>query len=285
MKKLIIGVDGGGYEGKVAGPHGALSFRTNLAPWRELKVLDRKHGDDDMIFDVDGEKGLAGTIALNESRISIKNRYGISKAHNQAKIRVLLGIFRYLEKFNINSADSICVITGQPVDGHTEDDKNTIKNNLVGPHTVTVNKKTREFYISEVGVAPEGTGGFWGSNQEKETCRIFDFGSGNVNLVSIKNFIHINSTSKTLNYGTEVLPPDEVMHSAIDEAIGLGWTKDDEVLVCGGSASRMLETIREEFPKAELLIPTLVLDKGSAQILEPKFANAVGFYIIGKGKF
>ncbi len=285
MKKLILGVDAGSYEGKVAGPYGAISFKTNIAPLFDLKVTET-HGDDDMVYEIDGKKGLAGTIAKNESRLGTSNMYGTTKAHPDTKIRVLLAIFRYIDKYKLNS-DSVSIITGQPLEGHGPDEKQYIKDMLIDKHRVVVNDKEMIINIKEVGVAPEGTGGFWGSNQEYGTCRLLDFGSGTVNAVSFSEFRHINSTSATFNYGTETkgMSLEQVAYGAIRETTALGWGKNDVVLVCGGSTPKIIAHVLQHYENAQILIPSLVLEKGVAQMLEPKFANAVGFYNIGKGTF
>jgi plasmid segregation protein ParM len=238
------------------------------------------------VYTIDEKKGLAGTIALNESRFGNSSMLGKSKAHEDTKIRVLLAVFRYIDKFKLN-VDSVSLVTGQPVEGHDDDKKDAIKHMLKGTHHVIVNNKEMTIIIKEVGVAPEGTGAFWGSDQSNETCNILDCGSGTVNAVSIKEFRHINSTSATFNYGTESkgMTIDLVAHGAIRESTALGWEKDSVVLVCGGSAHKIITPILKHYENAQILIPTLVLEKGNAQMLEPKFANAVGFYNIARGTF
>jgi plasmid segregation protein ParM len=284
MKNLILGMDAGNFEVKIAGPQGAISFKSNVAHMVELKVSET-HGDDDMIYEIDGVKGLAGTIALRESRFG-SSMLGKSKAHEDTKIRVLLGIFRYIEKFKLN-VDTVSLVTGQPVDGHDDEKKDAIKKMLKGTHHVVVNNKEMTIIVKEVAVAPEGTGGFWGSNQEHANCFILDCGSGTVNAVCIKEFLHINSMSGTFNFGTESkgMTLEQVAYGAIRESTALGWEKESVVLVCGGSAGKIITPILKHYENAQILIPTLVLEKGMAQMLEPKFANAVGFYNIARGTF
>lgn len=286
MKKLILGVDGGSFEGKVVGPHGAISFKSNVAPMPTIKVSEI-HGDDDMVFEIDGKKGLAGTIAKNESRFGSSNMYGTTKAHDDTKKRVLLGIFRYLNKYKIDDVDNISIVTGQPIEGHDNEAKQIIKDMLIDDHKVVVNGKERILRIKEVGVAPEGTGGFWGSSQEHATCNLLDFGSGTVNAVHFSEFRHINVRSDTFNYGTETknMTLEDVAYGAIRESTELGWKKDSIVLVCGGSAGKIITHISQHYENAQILIPTLVMEKGNAQMLEPKFANAVGFFNIARGTF
>lgn len=283
MKKLILGVDAGNYEGKVAGPFGSYSFKTNISYLTELKVVE-VHGDDDMVFEIDGRKGLAGTIALYENPYGSSGMYGTSKAHDDTKVRVLLAIYRYMKKYDIK-ADSVSIVTGQPIAGHDDVEKRRIIDMLEGEHPIKVNGENVTIKIGEVGVAPEGTGAFWSSNQEHATCKVLDIGSGTVNAVSFKDFRHINFNSNTFNYGTETRKQDVVIRGAIMDTTALGWGKEDVVLVCGGSAGLVTEEIKKHYQNAEVLTPTLVLDKGSSQVLEPKFANAVGFYTLAQNEF
>lgn len=285
MKKLILGIDGGNFEGKVAGPFGAISFKSNIAPYQDLKISET-HGDDDMIYEIDGKKGLAGTIAKNESRLGNTSMFGTSKAHRDTKIRILLAIFRYLKKFKLEP-ETISIVVGQPIDGHDDNEKKIIRDMLEGSHPIVVNDEAMTINIGEVGVAPEGTGAYWSGNQEHPTCFLLDFGSGTINCVSFLELKHINATSKTINYGTETpnLSLEVIADGAIRETTALGWNKNAPVLVCGGSAGVITQLVQEHYTKAEVLIPTLVLDTGKKQILEPKFANAVGFYTIAKGSF
>lgn len=285
MKKLILGIDGGGYEVKVAGPFGAISFKSNLAPYFKPKV-DEEHGDDDMVFEIDNRKGFAGTIAKNDNRLGGKNRLGITKAHQDAKIRILLGIYRYLKTYDLEPS-TISIVVGQPYDGHNEADKQAIKDMLKGPHPIIVNDEAITIRIGEIGVAPEGTAAFWSGNQAYPNGKVMDFGSGTINLISFFELKVLASGSKTLDYGAET--PDysheQITDAAINETISKGWQKDSNVLVCGGIAGKITKIVQQEYPKAEVLIPTLVLDDGNKQILEPKFANAVGNYNIAKGSF
>ena len=87
----MLGVDAGNHKGKVVGPFGVDSFKTNICDWFERNV-EEKFGVDDMEFEIGNRKGFAGSIAEHEDDYGNGTRYGDSKAHEDTKIRVLLAI-------------------------------------------------------------------------------------------------------------------------------------------------------------------------------------------------
>jgi plasmid segregation protein ParM len=239
-----------------------------------------------MEFEIDGRKGFAGTIALYEDEYGNGATYGDTKAHEDTKIRVLLAINRYLDRYcsNVGKAS---IVVGQPIKKHKETEKNKIKDMLLGPHTVKVNNKTRSFHIDNVGVAPEGSAAFWSLPQDG-LIRIIDVGSGTVNAATIIDNRHINTSSDTFNFGAETINNrndySNMARGIIRNTTKLKWNKSDKVLICGGIAEGIAPYIIEHYPNAEILKPTFVNGR-EVKILSPVFANAVGFYAIAKGAF
>lgn len=86
-----------------------------------------------MEFIIDGRKGYAGSIALYEDEFGSASIYGETKAHNDTKIRVLLAIHRYLERYHLN-VSRFSIVVGQPIKGHKESEKTLIKKMLLGLH-------------------------------------------------------------------------------------------------------------------------------------------------------
>lgn len=269
MNKLILGIDAGNYEGKTAGQYGIDVWKTNISALTERKVIE-VYGEDDMEFEVNGRKGLAGTIAKYETRRKSKGMYGATKAHWQTEVRVLLSVYRYAMKYGVK-ASRVSLVTGQPYAGHTEAEKGVLKALLQRTHEVSVNGDRMTITIEEVGIAPEGVGAFF--SQPVKTCKVLDIGSGTVNAISFEDYRVTNFNSDTFNYGTEVVAHSEVVDSAIQDTVALGWTTQDIVYVCGGSASELLPSIKRHYVNAALLTSA------------PKFANAIGFYNIAKGSF
>lgn len=285
MSKLILGVDAGNHRGKIAGIHGVDSFKTNICSWFERDVKE-VFGNDDMEFIINGRKGYAGTIAQYEDEFGDGTTYGETKAHEDTKVRILLGIHRYIEKFKID-ADCIFLVTGQPIKKHKEDEKAKIIQMLKGHHNFVVNQKRVAFEIEGVGVAPEGSGAFW-SNPNMGTIRIIDIGSGTVNLATIIDKKHIHKSSDTMNTGIETLRNKndyESLAAAIFRmATKLKWQKEETVQVCGGIAENILPHIQKHFPFAVTLQPKLRREVETLNV-PPIYANAIGFYNIARGVF
>lgn len=275
-------MDAGNYEGKVVGPYGAISFKTNVTEITELKEV-QKYGEDDMTFKIDGKLGFAGTIAKYETPFGSSTIRGETKVHWFTKVRVLLSVYRYMKHFKID-AEKVAIVIGQPFKTHTDSEKTKLKAMLEGSHPIEVNGEALTIDIVQVGVAPEGVGAYW-SSQKYDTCRLADVGSGTINLISVTDYFVINRGSDTFNFGTETLELlEQVATGVIQNSTNLQWDQNDRVLVCGGSAGVITEILKEHYPNAEILMPKLITEEVE-QVLEPKYANAVGFYTLALGNF
>lgn len=282
--KLVLGVDAGNYKAKVAGPYGIDSYRTAICEWFERDIVE-SFADDDMEFEIDSRKGFSGTIAAYEDIYGASSMYGDSKAHEDTKIRVLLAIQRYINKYCPGITD-VSIVTGQPIVSHKDFEKEQIKELLLGQHEFIVNKKRQYFTIHEVGVAGEGSGAFW-SNPESGTIRILDIGSGTVNAATIIDKRYINNASTTFNFGMETVNKDSldaVSRGIIRATTKLKWGQKDKVLICGGIANTIIPYIAVHYPNVRVLQP-LLRESGHVSVAEPVFANAIGFYELARGTF
>jgi len=282
---LILGIDAGNHRVKIAGLHGVDSFKSNICGWFERDIKEQ-FGNDDMEFQVGNRKGFAGTIAQFEDEFGDGTTYGDSKAHEDTKIRILLGIYRYMLKFNLQ-IDHISIITGQPIKQHKESEKNKISEMLIDTHEFTVNNSKVKFTIDKVGISPEGSGAFW-SNPVNDAIRIIDVGSGTVNMATISDRRHIHKSSGTMNTGIETLRNkndyEAISRAIFQQATKLKWNKNDTVYVCGGVTLLLLPFIQNYFVNVIALQPKLKREYDTL-VLEPTYANAVGFYNIAKGVF
>jgi plasmid segregation protein ParM len=269
---MIVGVDGGNNEVKVAGPLGLDKFCAAIGEYQE-RNLENNHGDG-MVWEYNGRKGFAGTLALIESDFG-GSIMGDSKAHDDAKIRVLLALHRY------SNSTTYEIVVGQPISKHTPEEKAAIKKMLTGTHTLTVNGVTKTFTITKCEVAAEGGAAFL-SNPVHGLHRIIDVGSATVNCATLLNLRYVNRDSKTLPFGFNTIRNKDLNELArgIYSRMSKRWKKDDSVFLVGGIAEMLLEPIREYFPNAQLLRPVLRNEYHS-----PIYANAIGFYNIGRALY
>ncbi|WP_338657322.1 hypothetical protein V6B14_22405 (plasmid) [Sporosarcina psychrophila] len=279
MGRLVLGVDAGNFMGKVAGPYGVDSYRTAICDWfaRDIKET---FAADDMEFEFEDRKGYSGTIAAYEDVIGGGAMYGSSKAHEDGKVRVLLGLYRYINRY-CPGTQQVSIVTGQPVSSHKEDEKQKIVSMLQGSHEFTVNGARQRIDIMNVAIAAEGSGAFW-SNSSMGKFRIIDCGSGTINCVTIIDKRHIINASASFNFGTETTGKKDDLQSFARDIIRatttLMWDPNDTVLICGGIAHGILKYIASHYVNASTMTPKLLQIDGSVMGFEPVFANAVGFY-------
>lgn len=276
----MIGVDPGNYWGKTAGIYGVDIYRTAICDWFQ-QDFHEKFGEDDMEFSVDGRKGFAGSIAELEDVYGGSGMYGDTKAHEDTKVRVLLALYRYINIYCPN-IQKVSIVTGQPINSHNDDEKKKIQKMLLGSHEFTVNNKKQIIHIEDVGIAAEGCGAFW-SNPLPGEIYIIDIGSGTVNLAAIHNKRIINTSSQTLNFGTETVDRgiESIASGIIRASTKLRWKRSAKVYICGGSAKEILSFIKAHFPSAQVLQPYLKRLDG-VELTLPIFANAVGNYEIAR---
>lgn len=275
---LILGVDGGNHEVKVIGKRGEMKFFSDLGEYRQLTegALDRKGG---MVYEYEGKKGFAGSLAKYESEFR-RSMMGDSKAHPDTKLRILLAVHRYIRDEN-----EVCIVVGQPIDSHLKNEKEFIKQMLIGEHELTVNGKRKVFTIKDVEVAPEGTAAFF-NKYTKDKIRIIDVGSGTINLATFENGAYLDRDSRTLDFGMETTKTkdlSELCKSIIAET-SKKWKKKDIVYVVGGAAEYLLPIIQSYYSYAEVIYPTIETGNEVYQV-EPVYANANGFYYLAKGRF
>lgn len=278
----LLSVDAGNFDTKVVHARGYDKFFSQIGEWRKRKATDA-HSNQDMDFHIinkyDDIKGFAGPLASLESEYG-GTTFGVSKNHQDARIRILLAIHRNLIEPNIN------LVVGQPYASHTDEEKAEIIDSLVGEHTVTVNKKIKKFNINNVLVGIEGAMAFW-SNPIEGAVNVIDVGSGTINCIHFVNKRIVDRKCKTLSFGSETNSSGvnyEGMANAIFKQMSSHWNKNDVTLVCGGSATKMVEPLTKYYSNAQLLSPRVVIGDVSVP-LDTQFSNAAGMFIAGRKQY
>lgn len=259
----VIAIDAGGSTTKFFDGKQLVIFPSQIGyDWRDRRIKS-KYGDYDFEWSYEGQKGFAGTLAQHESDCS-DSRKGDSKAHPDARLRVLLALHQYAEGFVHN------IVVGQPIGKHTDTEKKTIKDMLIGRHTLAVNSVPKTFLIDRCEVAAEGvTAGLLIASND--LIRVIDIGSGTVNYGTLINRKLNDRGSFTLATGLETTLTND--KSAFARQIALraiqgGWHANDKVYLCGGGAVVLVDELQSYFPNAKLI---------AGEAIE---ANVRAFYMI-----
>jgi plasmid segregation protein ParM len=271
---MRLGIDAGNYKVKICGERGLMDFVSAIGEARQIN-LQQIHGQDDMYFQYQGETGFAGSLALYESEFG-GSLMGTTKAHTDTKLRVLIGIHRYISLYQVDEKEFDIVI-GQPISKHNYDEKKRIKEMLKGWHTIIVNGVEKSFHIRNCEVAAEGVSSFW-SNPINGLIRILDIGSGTVNYSTVLDQRFIDKDSGTLPFGVNTNKTDNLQ--ALSRGIATHalkkWSPSDNTFIVGGIAEQILPHLKGYFSNIAVLYPIF-----NQQYANPIFANAIAFYIIG----
>jgi plasmid segregation protein ParM len=274
MKSMIIGVDPGNANIKVVGKYGALKMVSDIGEYRDRKLQDQ-HGPDDVIFEYRGQKGFAGTLAKYESELG-GSIMGMTKAHNDTVIRTLIALHRYCKE------NEFRIVTNQPIEMHTPEEKESIKRKLIGSHEIIVNRIHKVIHIHEVEVAAEGGAAFW-SQPRRGLYRVIDIGGGTINYATLLDGKYIDKGSGTLDFGSETTKAKDPAQFSRAVAANLLkiWDRDDPVGVAGGIAEKLIMPLKDHFRSAQTIRPQLKTANGKTETLAPIFANAAGNYQMG----
>lgn len=268
---MRLGVDAGNFRVKICGEVGLMDFLSAIGESREIN-LQQTHGEDDMYFQYEGMDGFAGSLALFESEFG-GNIMGDTKAHFDTKLRILLGIHRYITIYNIHQ-NNFDIVVGQPIIKHNKQEKERIKQLIRGQHSITVNGVKKTFIINNCEVGAEGASAYW-ANPQKGLVRILDIGSATVNYSTIENGRFIDKDSGTLPFGVNTTKSNSLQFLArgIATHILKKWDSNDRVFVMGGVSEQILPHLRNYLNDTHILHPIY-----KKKHTHSAYANAVAFY-------
>lgn len=267
---MIIGIDAGNYETKVCGSFGVKKFFSDIGEYRE-RNLKSTFGPDDMVWECEERKGFAGTLAKFESEFGGTLK-GDSKAHFDAKLRVLLALHRHCDDETVN------LVVGQPISKHNEGEKQKIVTMLKGKQTIKVNGISKTFYIKTVHVGVEG-GTSLLSNPINGLARIIDVGSGTINFATLHDMRYVDRDSFTERFGLSTIKSKDYENIARRiESLALDkWEREDELFIMGGGAQVLYPYLKERFQNIHLMQPIF-----RGRFYSPEFSNAIGFHKLGE---
>lgn len=266
---ISLGIDAGNHETKVVGLNGAAKHLSCIGEYRELK-LKNGHNPGDMVVEYAGKKYFYGSLALRESEFGVSHM-GKTKAHHDGLLRILVALHQ-------QEGRDFSIVTGQPIDEHTDEEKRKIIEMLTGPHEITVNGSKRSFTVHRVRVAPEGAAAIWAA-PAMGLHRYIDWGSGTINCGTVLDKVYIDKDSWTTSYGVNSTKNNDP--AALAEGVGREaskkWNRGDTVIHVGGAAEVMAEHMLPYYPRGRVLRPALHVN-ALPKVLHPVYVNAVAFY-------
>lgn len=260
----VIAIDAGNHETKVYDGSRLVRFPSVIGYDYRDRNLKQQHGQFDYEWEYNGQRGFAGTLALHESECP-ESAKGDSKAHADAKLRILIALHQFGDTENN-------IIVGQPIGTHTDSEKQSIKEMLIGRHELTINRHKKIIVVRRCEVAAEGvTAGLLVPGGG--IVRVIDVGSGTVNFGTLIDRRFNDRGSFTLATGMETLryaDPNAFARQIGLKAIAGGWKKNESVYLCGGGAETLHEALLQYFPNTRLIDG------------DPVYANVKAFYLIAR---
>ncbi len=273
---MLLGIDPGNKKVKVVTKMGAFSFDSCLGDGRERR-LETEYPDQ-MIGEYDGQPFFAGMLAERESYFP-RRSMGLSKAHDDAKLRILIAIHRFSTEYENK------IVVGQPIKMHKPEEKKFIKEMLRNEHTLTLNGIKKTFRITLVEVSAEGAGAFFCKPQKTGIIRIVDVGSGTVNIATVRDGRFVDRESDTLAFGTESHGGSiSDMTYGILASMSKMCKRDDDIRIVGGPAEHVQSILVSTYPNCTVLRPMMKQGE-KAILLHSEFANALGFYNLAKAVY
>ena len=269
---MLLAINSGNWNVKVAWDGGYELFDSCLGDGRKLNL--ENNYIDEMVVNYAGQHMFAGVLAEYES-VFPRRSFGLSKAHDDMKIRTLIAVHRF------GKGDNFDLMVGQPIKRHDEANKEKIKDLLLGVHEIEVNGVKKRFNISSVNVGAEGASVYWTLKDHEPAIRIVDIGSGTINIATIRDGFFIDKESTTLPFGTNRVEDDVYkLASAVNSALTSVCDVTDKLYLCGGIANYIFPLIHQQYPKAQTIEPEHMVN-GKREKVTPEFANAIGLYNLG----
>ena len=234
------------------------------------RTLTNINGKYDYVVDYEGKKYVMGTLAKYDCPYPLQ-MHTDTKQHIFFDLSILVAIHQF--GYSVNH-----LVVSVPISMHNDEEKYGIIERLLGQHTIVVNGHRKSFTIMDVKVAPETAVAFW-INEPEGKNRFIDLGSRTIGYATtlyedgVNRFI--DSESGTFKgKGLEALNDSYNQEALSDYICGRlmsMWNKNDNVYLLGGGAlDRLLvEGINSYFPKSNVM--------GN-----PKMANAIGMYLLGR---
>lgn len=268
----VVGLDIGRRGVKLYTGTQLITYPAVVGEWRNMNLKGVTRG-----FNVvyNGDRFFAGHLALEESEFA-RQMLTESKVHEDSKLLALIAL-------HIAGSPRQTVVTGVPVTQHTDEVKTSLVDMLKGRHTLEVDGVSKTFLVENVLVSVEGGAAFW-SNPMDGLVRIIDAGSKTINYVTLLDRKYVDRESGTLTFGFDTNKSTDIKHiaSRIAGEVSKKWSSSDNVFTVGGKAKELAKNLYDYFPKAKPYPVKDILATGIMEGEKPMYANAIGYYNIGR---
>ncbi|MEK4798074.1 ParM/StbA family protein [Thermoactinomyces sp. FSL K6-2592] len=270
---MLVAVDAGRSYVKSIISDGKGKYKTLIFPSWITKYYktewDVLTSPNDFVIEYNGEKHYIGEVVEFVADGDSGRRMDENKGGKNTLLFVLTALFRLGSTY-----EPIDLVTGVPLDRFNQD-KDEVKNMLIGSHEVTMHTKygeeKRKIIIRNCSVSVEGAGAFFDDATEEET-HVIDLGSRTVNCLTFRNRRFVAPSSLTLPWGWDTLRKENRDFERIAETLhgelSAKWNKNNPVRVVGGQAENLTPVLQKYFPNAYT-------------VEAPQFANVRGYYKMG----
>lgn len=191
---MLFSVDSGKENTKYLSNGGLGAFKTKISI------------DEEIIRGVDSN---TYNIVVNNTLYKIGDTgaeysYEISKDKDIHRIAIFTALSK-LKPHNYNG--DVHLVTGTPINLFFTEERDKIKHNLLGKHSVIFNNNVVDFNITKVLVVPETMGVIYNhfTEYKGKLVKVIDIGGLNANGCIYRNGVPIRESIFTVNYGVNIL--------------------------------------------------------------------------------
>lgn len=260
---IIVGADIGKYQAKFYCQGGGFKFRSLISPALDTKNEKLTLSDQRLLVHYKEQEYFVGKLAEDEGGGIYINSSDISKTDEVTLINLLTGLHRI-------PSNHFTIVISNPFNKNSKEERNKLRNLLLGEHEITVNNIRKRIVIERVGINVEAFPAFY-TKQFPQNINIMDFGSSTIHCLAIREGDFISSRSYTHEDGMESLTRNDYENISLSlyKKMLHKWDDGDfPVLLIGGGYSKFEEHIRKLYK--EIIIHP-----------DPIFATAMGNYWMG----
>jgi plasmid segregation protein ParM len=259
---MLIAVDAGRAFVKTVTGNQKFLFPSKVSKARKRTFVQTLEEDIELRYQ--GKEYFIGQLAEREGSFT-RQMMTESKVNVETVLLILTALFK------AGAIGDVKLVTGVPINMYKEEERARLRAKLEGEHEVVLNGTYRKINITKAAITIEGGAAYW-VHRRMGTVRIVDPGARTTNYATFKDGIFIDRESGTLPKGWDNVreaDPEEMAAMIVGHLGGM-WSTTDVVELIGGKATELVEPFKHVG-----FIHSTTFDN-------PQFANALGYYALGK---